>query len=272
MRVICAFAAVAFLSAAATQAALAGSIGLAIREAAEHIVAKFGKGAAGNSVDEVAGAVARAVNRHGEEVLPLLRASGHAGVTALDQAASKAPEVIKLYVRRGDEAIWVISEPKRLAIFVRHGDSAADALLKHPGLSDDLIGRFGNDAVGALNSLSRSGAQRLGMAVDDGLLMATPRSHELLTVIQRYGDPAMDFIWKNKGALTVATLLTRFLVDPQVYISGVKQLVVEPVVEPIVKGVNWTLIAGGGALLLLLPIVIRRMRKADRGSAGGERN
>ena len=70
-----------------------------------------------------------------------------------------APEVIKLYAKRGDEALWVISEPKRLVIFIKHGDSAADALIKHPGIADVLIKRFGDDAATALNGLSRQGGR-----------------------------------------------------------------------------------------------------------------
>ncbi len=109
--------------------------------------AKFGKGAAGSSVDEITVAATKAISRHGDDVVPLLQKAGHKGFEALEQAGTKAPEVIKLYAKRGDEALWVILEPKRLVIFIKHGDSAADALIKHPGLADDLIERFGGEAA-----------------------------------------------------------------------------------------------------------------------------
>ena len=155
-----------------------------------------------------------------------------------------------------------ISKPKKLAIFIKHGDSAADALLKHPGIADNLIGGYGDEAVGALNSISRKSAQRLSMAADDGLLTATEQSAELLPVIRRYGDEAMDFIWKNKGSLAVATVLASFLADPEPYITGAKELIVDPIAAPIVNGMNWTLIIGSILVVVFLPFIVRSLVKA----------
>jgi len=246
-------------SASTASAAIAST---AVRETAEFIISKFGRGVAGQSIEEVTEATAKAVGRHGDAALPLLRKSGHAGFTALDQAGAKAPEVIKLFARRGDEAVWVISDPKKLAIFIKHGDSAADALLKHPGIADNLIGRFGDDAVGAMNAASRQSAQRLSMVTDDGLLSATARSPELLPVIRKYGDGAMDFIWKNKGSLAVASVLITFLDNPQAYISGAKELIIDPIVSPIAKGTNWTLIILAVLVVVFLPFIARSVIKA----------
>jgi hypothetical protein len=240
----------------------AGPAGTAIREASEFILTKFGKGAAGQTVEEVTEATAKAVAKHGKGALPLLRNSGHAGFTALKEAGENAPDVIKLYARKGDDAIWVISEPKKLAIFIKHGDSAADALLKHPGIADSLIARHGDEAVGAMNRVSRKSAQKLGMVDKDGLLTATPRSKELLTVIRQYGDEAMDFVWKNKGALTVVAVLGTFLANPQTYISGAKELVVAPIVEPILRSTNWTPIIAGVLVVVFLPFIFRSIVKA----------
>ena len=234
----------------------------AFREAAEFIVTKFGKGAAGQTVEEVTEATAKAVAKHGDEALPLLRNSGHAGFTALKQAGENAPDIIKLYVRKGDEALWVISEPKKLSIFIKHGDSAADALLKHPGIADSLIGRYGDEAIGVLNKVSRQGAQRLGIIANNGLLTATERSSELLPVIRRYGDEAMDFIWKNKGSLAVTSVLISFLADPQVYISGARELVIDPVASPVAENTNWTLLIAGVLVVAFLPFIARSIVKA----------
>ena len=242
--------------------AIAGFAGTAIRESAEFILAKFGKGVAGQTIEEVTETTSKVVAKHGDQVLPLLRNSGHVGFTALKEAGENAPKVVKLYARKGDEAIWVISEPKRLAIFIKHGDSAADALIKHPGIADSLIGRFGDDAVGALHSVSRQSAQRLSMVAEDGLLNATPRSKELLPVIGRYGDDAMDFVWKNKGPLAVTAVLGTFLADPQTYISGAKELVISPVVEPIVRNTNWTLIIAGVLAVVFFPFIARSFVRA----------
>ncbi len=248
----------------------AGPASRAVRETAEWIMKKFGPGAAGKTVDEIAEATAKAVARHGDDALPLLRAAGHAGFRALDDAAEKAPQVIRLFARKGDEAVWLISEPNKLALFLKHGDDAAEALLKHGGLADELLSRFGDDAAKALNGLSRPTAQKLSMAARDGLLDATPRSHELLPVIRRYGDEAMDFIWKHKGALATSAGLYAFLSDPQAFLSGAKTLVADPLIHPIAQGTNWTWILGGGVLLAGLPWLARqvaRTRRAWRQSA-----
>ncbi|MEQ1936382.1 MAG: hypothetical protein ABL962_21205, partial [Fimbriimonadaceae bacterium] len=157
-----------------------------MREFAESFFAKFGRGAAGQTVEQVSEATAKAVARDGDAAIPLLRNSGHAGFKALETAGDKSSDVIKLYARRGDEALWVISEPQRLAIFIKHGDSAYDALIKHPGIADNLIERFGGNAAGALNGISRQSAQHLGIVADEGLLNASTRSSELLPVIGKY--------------------------------------------------------------------------------------
>jgi hypothetical protein len=240
----------------------AGPTGTALRETAEWILRKFGKGTAGETVEQIAKTTAKTVAKHGDEALPLLRKSGHAGFRALEEAGEKAPDIIKLYAKRGDEAIWIISEPKKLAIFIKHGDTAADALIKHPGIADSLIGRYGDDAATALSTISRANAQRLSMLAEDGLLHKTSRSPELLVVVRRYGDAAMDFIWKNKGALAVVAVLSTFLTDPHIYIGGAKELIADPLVAPIAKGTNWTFIIGGVLTVVFLPFIARSIAKA----------
>ncbi len=262
---VCVGMVLALLLAVSSDAGIAGTLSTGARQAAEFILQKFGKRVPTQTVEEVAAAVAGAAAKYGDEAVPYLKASGHAGFDALEQAGVKAPDVIKLYVKRGNEAVWIISKPEKLAIFIKHGDGAAEALIKHPGIADVLIARHGDEAVGALNRISQQNAQRLGMSADEGLLSATQRSPELLGVIRKYGDPAMNFIWNNKGALTVGTLLAGFLVDPEAYFSGAKSLVepvAQSVVEPIVKGVNWTLILSAILVVAFLPFIVRSVQKA----------
>jgi uncharacterized membrane protein (DUF106 family) len=74
----------------------------------------------------------------------------------------------------------------------------------------------------------------------------------------------MDFIWKNKGSLAVAAVFGTFLADPQTYISGAKELVVSPVIEPIARSTNWTLIIAGVLIVVFLPFITRSVMKARR--------
>lgn len=239
-------------------APLNGAAGLftsTARNLADYMLPKFGKGAAGDTVGGITAAVKKYTDQFGDDAVSLLRKSGHEGYQALEMAGDKAPEVIKLYVKRGDESLWVISQPKRLAIFIKHGDSAADALIKHPDIADNLIERFGSDAATALNTISRPNGQRLAMLADDGLLSASAKSPELLPVIRQYGDEAMEFIWKNKGALAVAAVLGSFLVNPQAYITGVQELV-----QPIFTAFQWVLTSAGMLGLGFIAAFIFRRR------------
>lgn len=244
--------------------ALAGIAATTAREVGEAIMRKFGKGAAGQTVEEVAEATMRAAAKHGEECVPLLRSAGHAGFRALEEAGERAPDVIRLFARRGDEAVWLMSEPRKLALFLKHGDTAADALLKHPGIADALMESAGPEAGEALLNLSRQSAQRLSMAAADGFLNNAPQRTQLLKVLAQYGDAAMDFVWRNKGPLAVTAVMAAFLADPKPYIDGVKKLVVEPLAEPLLKSVNWTLIAVLVLVVLSVPWLIRSVAAGRR--------
>lgn len=243
----------------------------AIRETAKSIMKKFGKGTGGQTVEEVTEATTRAITKYGDDALPILQKSGHAGFRALEQAGDKAPDIIKLYARKGDEAIWIISQPKKLSIFLKHGDSAADALLKHPGIADSIITKYGDDAAGALNNLSRASAQKLNMIADEGLLSATKQSPELLSVIRKYGDEAMDFIWKNKGALTVASVLGTFLSKPEIFINEIEKLpgggekrtgLIPRIMAPLADNVNWTLIIIVILCIGFMPFIAQKFMKS----------
>jgi hypothetical protein len=224
--------------------AQAGPASLALKEASELILKKFGRGALGKSAEEIAQATARIAEKHGDEAIPLLRATGHAGLDVLETSGKQAPEVIKLFATRGEDSVWLISQPKKLAIFLRHGDDAADALLKYRGIADDLIERFGSKALTPMLKLKKESVQLMGMAAKEGVFDKTARNQELFVVIEKFGDKAMEFIWKHKGALLVATGLAAFLDNPEPFIQGTKDLAVatlSPLTTGIAQNVNWTL-------------------------------
>ncbi len=87
---------------------------------------------------------------------------------------------------------------------------------------------------------------------------------DLLKVIARYGDPAMDFIWKNKAALATASVLAAFLASPEPFLDGLSQLsadftqhAIQPVVTRVAADTNWTLLILV-ILVVLLPILFLR--------------
>ncbi len=240
----------------------------AIREVAEQIMSKFGRGIAGNTVEEAAEALAKAVAKHGDEALPFLSRSGHVGFNALEQAGPKSAQLLKFFSRSGDDAILIAKNPQKLDLFLTYGDEAAEAIIKHPGIAEDLITEYGEVSIKVLNKLSASGAQKFGILSKQGLFKKHPRSKELIEVVETYGERGMNVIWKNKGALLVSAVLVSFLADPDAYINGVKELgkgsiemIGDKVLGPIVQQLNWTWILGGILLLFFFPHIMRILKK-----------
>jgi len=245
----------------------AGVTTKALQETGEWIMKKFGKSALGNTAEEVAENTAKIVAKYGDDALPVLQKAGPAGFEALERAGAKADDVVKLCAAKGDKGVLVISKTERLDMFLKYGDDAADALIKHPGIADNFIGKHGDEAIGALNNVSHTGAQAMQMADNAGVFSATTRSPELFKVIGKYGDKAAKFIWNNKGALTVGTVLISFLANPEAYINGVVELggaVTEGVVKPIASNTNWTLIFIVILLLIFLYFIFKSINKAKK--------
>ncbi len=138
--------------------------------------------------------------------------------------------------------------------------AATLALNKHGRIVDPLIKQFGPSAAQAYAHLNSRNARRLAMLRRDGL----QPNKDLLKVIARYGDPAMDFIWKNKAALATASVLAAFLASPEPFLDGLSQLsadftqhAIQPVATGVAAGTNWTLLILI-ILVVLFPILFLR--------------
>jgi hypothetical protein len=73
-------------------------------------------------------------------------------------------------------------------------------------------------------ALAPRNARRLAILAEDGALARSGRWGELVAVIERHGDRAMDFVWRHKGALAVTAVLTAFLADPEPFLNGSRRL------------------------------------------------
>ena len=248
-------------------AAQAGVKSKAAREAAEDVLERFGKEIGEETVETLTEKIGRYGARYGDDAIDAIRKAGPRGFKLLDDAGENAPEVVRLLNRYGNDAVWVASKPRNLAIFVKHGDEAAEAMIKHPGIAAPAIERFGQPAARAIRSVSSQNARRVAMMADDGSLAAAGKADELLEVIGKYGDKAANFIWKHKGALAVATVAAAFLADPQPFIDGTKDIA-EVAVRPIdsaakevgrgvAEGTDWTLVIISISTLLILLVVLR---------------
>ncbi len=247
---------VATLAFAVASPAAAGVKTKAAKEAAEYVTRKFGKEAADQSVGTLTRKIEVLAVKNGDEAIIAVKRVGPRTFQIVEDAGENAGQAIKLMARKGDDALWVVAKKNRLATFAKYGDDAAEAMIKHGEVAEPLIDALGKPAAGALNAVSKQSARRMAMLADDGALAQIGRTDELLTVVSKYGDRAMDFIWRNKGSLAIGSALTAFLLNPQPFLDGtadITRTVAENVAKPItavsgavathaVKNTNWTLL------------------------------
>lgn len=162
-----------------------------------------------------------------------------------------------------------------MAIFIKYGDNAAEAMMKQGQIAEPLISSFGEPAIGALKAISTRNGRRLAIMADDGTLNKMGRTDEVLAVAGKYGDRAMEFIWKNKGGLAVATTMAAFLANPQPFIDGTVELtkavsenIVKPVATEAAKNTAWTFVLPVFAIILgavvALKVWLRHRRSISR--------
>ncbi len=225
---------------------------------------KFGKEAAEVGVETLTRKIETLAIKHGDDVFVAVRKVGPRALRIVEEAGEHGLESVRLMARYGDDAVWVAAKNNRLAIFVKYGDNAAESMMKHGEISEPLLQSFGKPAAGALNAVNSQNARRLAMMADDGQLAKIGQTPELLEVVAKYGDPAADFIWRNKGALTVAAALTAFLANPKPFLDGttdITKIVAENAVKPVAdvpgqvaaeaaKNMNWTVVAVCGLCVL----------------------
>ena len=219
----------------------AGLISSTARETGEYLLKKFGIKLVGETTDTLSRKIAQYTAKYGDEALPFLRKSGPVGFEVMEQAGKQCDEVFSICRRMGDKGVWVISNPGRLKTFLKYGEEAAEAMIKHPGIAKKIIKTHGKAGAAALNSLSRGGSQKMAMLAADQSgkkILANPK---ILSTIRQFGDEAMEFVWKNKGALAVTSVLAAFVADPKPFLSGVTRLP-EIIGGEIAKQTNWTLI------------------------------
>jgi hypothetical protein len=189
-----------------------------LQETTEFLVKKFGREVAEEGAERLTGRLAVAVARHGDDVVSAVRKVGPKAIGLVDEAGENAPTVIRLLNRYGDDAARVLSRPKGLALVSRFGDDAAAVMVRHQGVAEPVLERLGQPAIQALGAVGPQSGRRLAMMAGD--FAAGDRAPELLGVVARYGDRAMDFIWEHKVTLAGTAALAAFLSDPEPYLNG----------------------------------------------------
>lgn len=210
----------------------------AAQETAEFVLKKFGKKVLTEGTETFAERISASVLRHGDDVISAVRRVGPSALSLADEAGEQAPKILRLLSKHGDNAaVWVARRPGAMKLLSKYGDDAAEVLVKHKGLAEPVLEKLGAPAVNALGAIGPRGGRRLAMMAEAGELSAIGHTPELMQIVSRHGDAAMDFIC-DKGALAVGTTLTAFVANPEAFINGTNQLastVGETAVKPLVQ-------------------------------------
>jgi hypothetical protein len=208
----------------ASPAAYAGVPGGAAREAAEAALRLLGREAETEGTDALACTIERLAMRHGDQVLAAVREGGPEALQLIEQAGVRGEQAARVLARYGPGAARIVERPALLALVERHGDDVVQALLRYPGLAEPVVVELGKPGARALATVWPRNARRLAMLVEDGSLQRMGWVEEMLAVVERYGDRDMGFIWRNKGALAVGTVLASFVRDPEPFLSRGKEI------------------------------------------------
>ncbi len=248
-----------------------GKAGLA-RELVEFVSRRFGKEVAEEGSEVLTRKVESLLVKYGDEVAEAVRKVGPRSIQLLDDAAAEGvQQSARLLAKHGDDAIWVVGNQGRRAIAARLGDDAAEAMIKHGEIAEPVLELAGQSAAAALRNVSTKGGRQIKMMMDEGELVKIGRTSELLSVVGKYGDNAMNFVWKNKGALLVGTALAAFLSDPEPFINGTKELAtvaanvaIEPIAKEIGARTNWTTTLCGLAMVCAMYFAFKQWLRRSR--------
>jgi hypothetical protein len=250
----------------------------AARELADYVIEKLGIKGGEEAATELAARFEAAGAKYGEVAVDqAVRKVGPRAIALAEGAGENGPRVMKLIARYGDDGAWIASQPERLSLFAKYGEPAAEAMIRHEGIAEPVIEEFGKPAADALVELGPQSGRRLAMMADEGELKQLGHTKELFGVVGKYGDSAMNFIWRNKGALAVGVAMTAFLADPKPFIDGTKeitQIAAENIAKPLAKvpgaiaseaakKADWTLVLIVLAVLVTTLVAFRSWRRAS---------
>ncbi len=214
------------LWAAASSRAIADPESKLALEAAEYVAQRFGRQVVREGTESLAAKIEVYAARYGDEFCVAIKKVGPRAFRLVEEGGEYAPQVVGVLSRYGEDgAVWVVARPQAMKLFFEHGEEAAAVLAKTHGVAEPAIASFGKPCVNAFSSLaSGQSARRLAMLAESGELATSGRASELLDVIARYGDPALDFLWSHKEVFASGTVLVAFIADPEPFINGVKDI------------------------------------------------
>ena len=205
--------------------ARAGVTSKAVSETVEYVTKKFAKETAEEGLEVVTKKIEAFVAKYGDDGVEAVRKLGPNAIKAAAEAGEHSATAIKAMARFGDDGlVWIAQRPEGLKLAAKYGDDAAEVLVKHKEIAEPLVREGGEAAVRALKAVDPQNARLLARIGTDPATAALTRNPKLLDVIGKYGDKAVQYIWRNKGKLSVAAVLATFVANPEPYIDGLSDL------------------------------------------------
>ncbi len=237
----------------------------AARELMKALESRFAREIAEEGVERLETRIASCLEKYGDDVAGALKRVGpRVGLDAVERFGAGAAKFIGEY---GDEGARLLAIEGAAAprVAAKYGAEGVELMAKHRGIAAPLIEQFGDDGVRALKNLSPDGAVTLKRLEES--IRASGKGREILGVIERFGNRACDFLWRNKGVIFGAAVLAAFLADPEPYLNGAKELVgatVAPVAREAAKNADWTVIILGGVITVILIVALKVMMRPRR--------
>ncbi len=232
--------------------------GAAVRRAAQELVRYVETRWARETVEAMEPRIVRAIENAGEDaVIAIRRVGPRAGLHAVETHGASGARLI---ARWGDDGARLLADDGATAVsmYARYGDEAVELMLRHPGAGGRIATELGDQGIRVASALSADGAVQL--AGVSPMIARSGRASAVMGVVEKFGDRACAFLWRNKGVVFGAALLAAFLNDPEPYIAGVKQLVVEPakaVGREVSAKTDWTFVIVSSLVLAVLVVGLR---------------
>ncbi len=244
------------------------------KEVAAELAEQVGQKGSREFLDATAVELERIADKCGSESLDVIQKQGIAAFRVFRSAGDDAgPYLIKAIRTYSDDAIRVAQTSAGRVILREGSDSAIRAVARHSDAVIPVIQKYGEDCARALAEISEGNGRRLVQLAEEHSFPANDFD-KLMLVVEKYGDRAMDFIWRNRNPLLMTAAFTAFVSDPAPYIDGVKKLTevatkpLQEFFEGIVSHVSWNFLVGVIVALVGLKLVFTR--RTRRSSPNGD--
>ncbi len=137
-----------------------------------------------------------------------------AGRLLVKEAQHTSSAIARLVTQYGDDAIVTLAKnPKRVQLVERLGDDAAEALLKHNSIAEEVLLRCPDYQVAnALSDISRRNGQLLDICASRANNLTNEQYKNLVLIVKEGGDDVAEKLCKMKPDMLQSVLMKAQLV------------------------------------------------------------